>query len=251
VSRCTAAADFDVQVDYSLLTWPAANGVRLGLRLIPAGGGPLSPGGQVERTSFGSTDYTGSPREVYLTFFAGETDGITAADGTSGKLRMVRAGDTMTGYYWSDGQWVLIHSGPGPTGAVSFGLAAWSFSGPFAQHRVRAAFDNFVVNQGQLDCAQVFLQRKQGSYLFSPRRAEVTVGTRVIWENGTATPDRIVSDTRGWKFDKKLRRGASVSFVFSRPGTYQYHSKAHPGMKARVVVAPAPSGSSAPEGGAL
>jgi plastocyanin len=240
-SRCTAAADLDAQVDYSLLTWPASSGTRIGLRLIPSGGG-LDPGGQVERTSFAPSEYDGPQKEVYLTDFGSQIEGSTTTDDLSGKLRIVRTGDTMTGYYWHDGQWTLIHSGPGPTGAVAFGLDVWGFPTSFDHQTAKIAFGNFMVTQGQLDCTQIFAKRIHGSYGFSPRRAKVNVGTRVIWENDTRTVQTITSDTRNWRFDKKLRRGTRLSFVFTSPGTYKYHSKVHPSMKGRVVVAGEPPG---------
>jgi len=243
VSRCAAAADFDVQVGYSLLAWPALSGVRVGLRLISSGG-LLSPGAQVERTSFGATDYPGAPREVYLTFDPdqGQAQGITATNDLSGKLRLVRTGDTMTGSYWHDGQWTLIHAGPSPTGAVSFALAVWSFPGVFAHQRVQMAFHDFMINQGQVNCTQVFAKRIGHNYAFSPRRATVKVGTRVVWENDAGTLLTITSDSRAWKFDKKMRKGARVSFVFTRPGTYRYHSRTYPSLKGRVAVSGEPSG---------
>ena len=98
-SKCRLNGDFDVQVDYDLLDWPASNGVRVGLGTI----------GFTERVSFGSRDYPLSPRESYLVHFDA-VRGITATSHQSGTLRNVRNGNTLTGYYFNSGAWVPISS---------------------------------------------------------------------------------------------------------------------------------------------
>jgi hypothetical protein len=138
--------DFDIQVDFRLLMWPFANGVRMGLGMDEEVF-PLHPG--VERISFGQSDYPGSPREAYLTDFPDGVHGITATDDVTGTLRLVRYGDTQTGYYYSAGGWMVIHSGPATTTDVAVKVAAWT-GYQFMQWDVFAAFDNFVVNSGEL-----------------------------------------------------------------------------------------------------
>ncbi len=97
-SVCNIRGDFDIQVDYNLLTWPYANGVRVGLGAIRnnVGNPPPDTFGTVERTSFGySNDFPGYPREVYLTDFS---DGwiVTETTDQSGKLRLMRSGNILT-----------------------------------------------------------------------------------------------------------------------------------------------------------
>jgi hypothetical protein len=143
VSNFLLRGDFDVQVDYRLLTWPFSNGVRLALATEDEYG--------VERTSFGSqADYPHLPREVYLTHFLDGATGFAATSDVTGTLRLVRIGATESGYYYSSGDWVLIHTGPGPTADVAIQVHAWSHDYAFMDQDVLAAWDNLVVNWGEL-----------------------------------------------------------------------------------------------------
>lgn len=138
--------DFDVQVDFRLLTWPYGNGVRMALGTNVVG---LLPHPGVERISFGYDDYPSYPREVYLTDFLDGVAGITETDDTAGKLRLVRTGSYQTGYYYSGGGWALIHTGPAPTEDVAIKVAAFS-AYQFMHWDVLGAFDNFTVNSGEI-----------------------------------------------------------------------------------------------------
>ncbi len=153
-SICQLRGDFDMQVDYNLLVWPFANGVRVGLGAIRINEEvpPLNYG-TVERASWGSAnDMPGFPREVYLTHFDDGVQGISTTADQSGKLRLVRSGNTITGYYFSSGYWVALHSGHVTTEDVPFSISAWSHDYSFTDQEVKVAFDNFIVNQGQLVC---------------------------------------------------------------------------------------------------
>ena len=147
VSVCQLTGDFDIQVDYRLLTWPSANGVRVAL---------VTDTGSVERTSFGNfPDFPDEPREVYLTNFNDEVSGITETTDISGKLRQVRSGNTLSGYYLVEGNWALIHTAEGTTNDTSFGLASWSHDYAFSGQPVNVAFDNVIVNEGELVCPPI------------------------------------------------------------------------------------------------
>lgn len=137
--------DFDVQVDFRLLTWPYRNGIRMAMGIYGSG---LYAYPGVERISFGQNDYM-EGWEVYLTDFADGVHGITQTDHMTGTLRLVRTGALQTGYYSSAGQWVPIHTGPAPTGDVSFKVSAFS-AYQFTHQNVLAAWDNIVVNSGQI-----------------------------------------------------------------------------------------------------
>lgn len=142
-------------MDFSLLDWPSVdqlgtgNGVRIGLAM-GEGGNWWS----VQREGYGSLtfDFPGYPREVYACDFAGSVQGITPTDDMSGKLRLVRLGSTLTGYYFSLGSWVIVASGWVTTGDVSFSPTAWSHDYAFMDNNDLLAFDNFVVNSGLLIC---------------------------------------------------------------------------------------------------
>lgn len=157
VSNCAVRGDVDAQVHYRLREWPSANGVRIGLSLQVAPPPTLFAGlGVVERTSFGNAaDFPDQPREVYLTHFADGAAGMTATSHLAGTLRIVRQGSALTGFYYSGGQWVPIHSFSSATEDVHLALAAWSHDNIFGDQQVRLAFDNLVLNQGQLACADV------------------------------------------------------------------------------------------------
>ena len=137
--------DFDVQVDFCLLTWPFGNGIRTALGID---WGVLYPPG-VERISFGRDDYPGYPRESYLTDFDGNVCGITGTGDGTGTLRLVRTGTAQTGYSYSSGQWVAICTGPAPASDVVLQVSAFT-AYQFMGWDVLAAFDNFVVNSGEL-----------------------------------------------------------------------------------------------------
>jgi plastocyanin len=46
----------------------------------------------------------------------------------------------------------------------------------------------------------------------------------------------VTSKTHGWKYDKPLDQGKSVSLVFHKAGTYTYYCKIHPDMVAKIIV---------------
>ena len=139
-SVCLLSGDFDIQMDYDLLVWPPGNGVRIGLSTTL---------GTVQRTSLGRSDQ----REMY--FFDStedESSGRIFTNDQSGKLRQVRLGNTVTGYYWSSGSWVVIHSGSATTEDMGVGLASWSHNSIFGEQAVVLALDNFRVNAGTVLC---------------------------------------------------------------------------------------------------
>lgn len=148
-STCTISGDYDVQVDYLLLGWPSQNGVRVGLA--------ASPGGSMQRVSFGNNDHLSSiPREVYLRDFdpiGGGEQGITATAQTSGKLRLIRIGSTLTPYYHGSGTgWVALPSGATSTAPATIMLNVWTDDIFFADQNVTVAFDNYIINAGTLSC---------------------------------------------------------------------------------------------------
>ncbi len=148
-SICRLVGDFDIQVDYLLTAWPQANGIRLGLAVNPGDS-------KVARISFvGGDGVPGYPNEVYLTHFADGLGGITGTGDLSGKLRLVREGGLLTGYYFGAGGWVALHTGPGTAGAVTVMLRSWSHSQVFKHEEVRVAFDNFRVSRGTVVCPWV------------------------------------------------------------------------------------------------
>jgi hypothetical protein len=146
--RLQLRGDFDIQVDFRLPLWSAANGVRVGLGDV--GGSTL---GTVERASWGKNDAAGPPGEGYVTDFVRERKWtFTRTSDAAGRLRMVRSGTTVTGYRWDPARrgWVKLHSGPAPTIDVSFGFGAWSHDQPFGDRNVLVTFSHFKLNRGTL-----------------------------------------------------------------------------------------------------
>lgn len=139
-SKCRLRGDFDIQVDYNLLTWPLYNGVRLAERV---------DFGDVERTSWTAAD--GGPRELYLANF-GLPSGLTTTTHASGKLRMARWGNKIGGYYYSGGAWKQLNISTVPKTDTKFSLSAWSHDFTFSDRTVKLSYDNMYINYGQLVC---------------------------------------------------------------------------------------------------
>jgi hypothetical protein len=134
--------DFDATVDYTLLTYPTGNALRLGFA------GPL---GGVERISLSPAEQLlwGGP-DVYVTDFTpvGGSVFATSTAATRGTLRFTRAGNTLSGYRKDAcGRWVQISSQTGPAvpGTSSLAIGAWGHDGSFSQVNTKIALDNFSV----------------------------------------------------------------------------------------------------------
>ena len=164
-SRCVVSGDFDMQVGFHLLTWPAASGVRTGLgsSFLLGGTGPSATRTPfaVERDSFAITE-TPSGGEIYLTHLIDGVKGIQPTTSLEGTLRIARTGATATGYYLSGGAWSQIHSGPVETGDVGFGFGTWSHNSLFSHQNVKVAFTNFSLNTGDLRCPRISLSPPTG-----------------------------------------------------------------------------------------
>ena len=140
--------DFDVEVEYSLLNWPVQSGVRVGMRATNS-----NDWGQVERTGWGFDDgIPGSPKEVYLVNFNWDVQGITPTADHTGKLRLRRRGNVLTGYYFDSGtgNWVFLHSAIINTDDVQIHLDTWSHDSAFSDSDVLIAFDDFVIYEGEI-----------------------------------------------------------------------------------------------------
>jgi hypothetical protein len=97
--------NYDVQVDFNMLNWPANNGVQAGFVTI---------GYEVARVN---SDFGQGAQDAYMVYFAAEqVQGqptvfhvVTTPD-TSGRLRLSRTGNTISGYYLHNNAWQLIAS---------------------------------------------------------------------------------------------------------------------------------------------
>jgi dipeptidyl aminopeptidase/acylaminoacyl peptidase len=137
-AQCSLPGDFDFQVDYELLQWPAASGVFAGLHAFFAGAGVsrISSAVQDDYTAWSGSTFTGVP----------------TAD-LAGSMRLVRSGSVLTASVRSPGgDWATLLSAPAdPTAAVA-GMGLTAIGPQFAHVATAAAYDNFRLNSGELVC---------------------------------------------------------------------------------------------------
>lgn len=140
VSRWSFAGDFDVQVDYRLLNWPAFSGHSAELRGVDLPSGPFGGIGVARHSS----RFSG---EQYVTVFSSFLASKPTADIT-GKLRLVRSGTALFAFAHDSTRWIFVGAGGTSTSATRISLEAGS-SDPSSPGGVVIAFDNFQVNAGQ------------------------------------------------------------------------------------------------------
>ncbi len=147
-SKFKLRGDFDVQVDYNLLTWPPNNGMRAGIVLSDSGmpnraqvmrvsQAGIAPGGDAYSGTLGN----GSANESFQ---------LATTSATIGKMRLIRKGSTFTSYYWDAATkiWTALITGGNSTLDTTVTLQAWSSDTQFQHQAELVAFDNFVVNTG-------------------------------------------------------------------------------------------------------
>ena len=140
----TVLGDFTASIDYSLLNWPANNQERAVLNAFARINNQLL----VERIS--DSQYDPSPTntgEVYLTDFPGQGILGTSTSDTSGRLRLERNGDSVSGSFWNGVGWTVIGTYQAfdeSHVARTFGFGI--FAGSTVIPGVKVAFDNFVLD---------------------------------------------------------------------------------------------------------
>jgi hypothetical protein len=140
-TRCLAHGNFDAQVDFKLVNWPAQNGVWVSLMV---GGTPYN----VYRVS-----WQFDPSDSYGAYLP-PASAVLPASGKTGTLRLTRQGDILTAYYLSGRNWIPLVSGTGPTNDVPLNLAVFNISNAatFASEPVTVSFDNFHVVADSIIC---------------------------------------------------------------------------------------------------
>lgn len=82
-------------------------------------------------------------------------------------------------------------------------------------------------------------------FAFAPATLTITAGDTVTWTNEDSVTHTATSTTGA--FDSgPLAQGASFSFTFTTPGTYDYLCTPHPSMTGQIVVEAAPAAPPAP-----
>lgn len=85
--------------------------------------------------------------------------------------------------------------------------------------------------------AAVSITSGSSGFAFSPASMSIKVGTTVTWTNNTGAPHTVTSDSGDpASFNGSVGGGATFSFTFTTPGTYQYHCNIHPYMAATITV---------------
>ena len=139
--------DFYAEVSYELIDWTSQNGIRFGMTMTSQNGSQLS----VERVNFGANEF--STQDVYLLDWGGGwTDEYLAGDSLTGKLRMKREDSRVSGFYFDDGDWILMDGRSRTTDPVTLRLASWAHNDNETGLNIIVAFDDFILSQGELDC---------------------------------------------------------------------------------------------------
>lgn len=72
-------------------------------------------------------------------------------------------------------------------------------------------------------------------FAFRPDNLTVSVGTKIIWHNSDSSVHTV--DSHGELFNSvKLRNAEEVSYVFDKPGVYEFYCRLHPWMNGKVTV---------------
>lgn len=141
-SQCSLAGDYDYQVDWSLLNWPAHSGTYAALSAFFAGQG----------ISRQSTPFD-PPFDEQITSWTSYSFAAIHSDATSGSFRLVRSGGTQYGYARTGGSdWQLILATPADPGAAVYGMGLTAPGDQWGHKDVSVAFDNFRLNSGALTC---------------------------------------------------------------------------------------------------
>ena len=136
--NCSLPGDFDIQVDFSLPEWPAANGSFAQLQAIFANASILR-----QSAPWGAETYNANSGAAFQN---------VATTDLSGAFRLVRSGGQLKAFYRDPSfGWTTLLSAPGQPDAVTPGLAL-SANQDFGHQEVKIAFDNFRISSGALSC---------------------------------------------------------------------------------------------------
>lgn len=155
-SKFLLKGDFEMTVDYRLITWPAANGVRLGFE-GPGYSGTDYTMCMVKRVSHGAAEQPNPGEEAFAVGFKEGSEWSAHevltenTPGEHGTLKLTRAGNRMTGSFSkNDGPWQEITSRDyASTGLPEWYAMALSVCGKPSTN-VEIAFDNFQVSYDQV-----------------------------------------------------------------------------------------------------
>jgi hypothetical protein len=141
-SECTLSGDYDVQVDYRLLQWPAPHGVNVGFA--------------TNTTDFvfnyGMFVFDPGTGTGLSTGFPGGVNTFVPSVPTAGTLRLTRVGSTITAYRLTDTGWAALQSIDGTLANQEISLDLFSNATPGTNGDVTVAYDNLRVSSGAFSC---------------------------------------------------------------------------------------------------
>jgi hypothetical protein len=142
---CTFLDDFDAQVDFRLVDWPAGDGVKLSFGAY-FGASPDDAFWAVSRQ--GRTGHGGA--EAYLADVRSSHGFVETAD-VSGTLRVAREHDILSLSFRGRQGWVQLASGFEPRYAALI-LRIEASGDDFGQQAATAAFENFQATSASVFC---------------------------------------------------------------------------------------------------
>jgi plastocyanin len=86
---------------------------------------------------------------------------------------------------------------------------------------------------GQAAAGAVTIQ----NFAFAPATLTVAAGTTITWTNMDSTAHTVTLDD-GSATSDDIAAGATYQHTFAAAGTFAYHCKIHPTMKATITVTP-------------
>jgi dipeptidyl aminopeptidase/acylaminoacyl peptidase len=144
-SPCHLLGDYDVQVDYQLLQWPPQSGVNVSFSTFTIVNGSFDQ-------TFGLFVFDPGGGTGVSTNFPGPVNTFVPAPETSGTLRLVRVGPTLTAYRLTPAGWSAIRSTSELANEVGVNLDVFSNAPQFSHPDVKVAYDKFRVNGGTFSC---------------------------------------------------------------------------------------------------
>jgi hypothetical protein len=139
-TNCHVGGDYDVQADYQLLEWPAANGVAAIFAAFDMSN--FAVFAMRESQTWGE-QYSSSILQAFIS---------QPTNDQVGTLRLQREGSTAVVSYLSGANWVPVASGPTGTTPASITFGANSGRSNFSHQEVKIAWDNFRINSGSISC---------------------------------------------------------------------------------------------------
>jgi hypothetical protein len=156
-SKFSLKGDFEMTVDYRLIIWPPANGVRLGFE-GPGFSADDYTEFMVKRCSRGADEPPTHEEEYYMaafkedsTWWRNDVETVNTTD-EHGSLKLTRVGSLLTGSFSKNGgpwQEIYSHDYSTPTGLPEWvAVTLWANGTPTTN--VEIAFDNFQVFYDQV-----------------------------------------------------------------------------------------------------